>query len=40
MGGDRVHGVDNWFLPASSLRLVAQRQIVLATPNKDQSLQE
>ena len=28
------------FLPVSNLELVARRQIVLETPNKDQSLQE
>ena len=37
MGGRRqVHGINNWFIATSSLGLIAQRQIVLATPDKDQ----
>ena len=41
MGGRRqVHSDDNWLIMARSLRIVARRQIVLATPNKDQSIQE
>ena len=40
-GGRRqVHGVDNWFNTASSLGLVARRQIMLMTLNKDQSIRE
>ena len=40
-GRQLVHSVDNWFdYTASSLVLVAQRQIVVVTPDKDQSIQE
>ena len=40
MGGDRYMVSITGFLPVSSLGFVARRQIVLETPNKDQSLQE
>ena len=37
MGGRRqVHGINNWFIATSSPGLIARRQIVLATPDKDQ----
>ena len=35
-----VRGVNNWFITASSLGLVAGRQIMLVTPHKDQSIHE